>query len=222
MEKKKSSGAPPFSKVFWLGLIFLFPICGVAQGILYDDPSFTHFSDSLISAVQKNDTMFVFSRVSEDVSNGFGGNVGIKEFKQMWSGLNEPLRKEIVKALKLGAKCDEPSDRVFVPHYWLTFPDSLDAFRYVYVLKNGVPAYALPDTSAPIVETIDAGLIKIVSYDVSDKYAAAGNPVWAGLESSTGDTLMVLAEFLRSPLDYRFWFEKKEGRWMLMGWAAGD
>lgn len=215
--------------IAWFLSFLLVSVGGIAQesnkesqGVLYNDSSFNDFSDKLLKAVQEKDTTFIFSRVDQGVFNGFGGNGGKKEFKMMWREPYNPLSEELAKALKLGAAFDKRTERVFAPYLWLTFPDSLDAFRYVYVLEEGTPAYAVPDTSTPVVENLSKKVIRVLSRKVSDEYEEYSGPVWLGLESETGDTLMVQNGYLRSPIDYRFWFEKKNRKWYLMGWAAGD
>lgn len=209
-----------FNNLLRIALINFFAL--ISSISCAQDHSIKLFENKLINAIHTNDTTFIFNHVDENVFNGFGYNSGIKAFKRIWQEPYPNIGEEIIKALEIGTMTDKESNRVYAPCFWLTFPDSLDAFEYVYVLEDNVPAYTQPDTNAAISDSLSKGLMKVLSRKVSDEYKAFGGPVWLGLKSETGDTLMVQSRYLRSPVDYRFWFEKKAGQWLLTGWAAGD
>ncbi len=203
---------------FLLGLMFLLPPILRAQ----PGSSFNAFSDSLVTAIERGNTDWVFSRVDSSVFNGFGYNSGIDTFKRLWSDPVVELDEELLVALHLGPAFTEDRDRVFVPFIWLKFPDSLDAYRYGYSLQDEVPVYSAPLAESKVVDTLRTDWVEVFSWFEGDIMDAAGNPLWVGVTTPAVDSGYVKESMLRSPIDYRFWFDKRDGRWNLAGWAAGD
>ena len=46
--------------------------------------------------------------------------------------------------------------------------------------------------------------------------------IWYKIETLGGKKGFVSAEFVRSPIDYRACFEKKNGKWKMTAFVAGD
>lgn len=214
-------------KAIILGLLLLLSADLLAQErnivLPYKDEHFKRFSDCLIKALQQDDSAYVFERVADDVFNGFGYNSGKEVFRRLWNDPHEPIGEELLNALKLGAAYDKEMQRIMVPWHFLAFPDSLDAFRWVYVLKDSTPVYAAPDTGAATTGRLEAGWIEVANWEPDTMDVGEyGAPRWIEVFLPSGGRGAVRRHRVRSPIDYRFWFERRNGRWLLMGWAAGD
>src|SRR5262245_10335517 len=48
------------------------------------DPSFQAFRDKLIEAAKNRDAKFILSILDPNITSSFGGNGGVKEFKETW------------------------------------------------------------------------------------------------------------------------------------------
>lgn len=201
-----------------LGLIF------VSTPLLRAQPGggFNTFSDSLVIAIESGNTDWIFSRVDSSVFNGFGYNSGIETFKRLWNDPVERFGEELLEALQLGPAFTEDGNRLFVPFLWLAFPDTLDAYRYGYVLKEEVTIYAAPDSGSKVLGSLSPGWTEVENWFAGDTADAWGDPLWISVVVPGIGSGYVKSKQVRSPIDYRFWFEKVNSRWMLMGWAAGD
>lgn len=215
-------------KAIGLGLLLLLSADLLAQNPSYPGslstpgPGYQQFSDTLIHAIRKSDTTFVFSRVHPDVMNGFGYNRGRAVFRRLWQDPHDQIRHELLQALLIGGSHEPTLERVFVPYYFLTFPDSLDAFRWAYITSNSTPVYTSPDGEQAAADSLGKSLVEVLSWDGTGQMLSDGTPMWAVIRLDDGRQVYVQSHYLRSPIDYRFWFEKKEGKWLLTGWAAGD
>jgi len=202
--------------------IITFGVFGQVNAQISLEKEFKLFSDSLVNAVNERDTAFIFNRVDPDVMNGLGDRSGKDRFKELWYDSYTHLRLEMIKALSLGGAFSEYGNRVYVPHHWVTFPDSLDAYYYAYPLTDFVKVYRNPVRADTAIAIIRQKWIKVFDWSEGDEIGQQGHTAWIGVITANQDSAYVMADEVRSPLDYRFWFEKKDNKWTLMGWAAGD
>lgn len=199
-------------------------------GLASDTAGFVPFADSLMRAIRENDTSFVFAHTSEEVLNGFGYNQGIEAFRRIWSEPGEDMGEELAEALRLGVAPGNrggDTDRyIYAPSHFVHFPDTLDPYRYFWVLEDSLPVHREPAASAPVETTYTGELIRVEEWAVQSGSGEAGEAIWAqvSLTDGSGSSMegFVRDDQLRSPLATRFWFENVEGTWMLMGWAQGD
>jgi hypothetical protein len=188
------------------------------------DATFLIFRSKLIEAVKKRDAKYILSVVDRNIKNSFGGNDGIAEFKKYWK-IERPTSRfwdEFSAVINNGGNfVEETGNKLFfAPYTFNSFPADLDAFDYSAIFGSNVNVRAKADENAPIVANFSYNVVKILK-TVGDKK----NPektAWYEVKSLGGKRGFVKAEFVRSPIAYRAGFEKKNGKWLMTFFIAGD
>jgi hypothetical protein len=179
-------------------------------------PDFFSFRAQLQIAVAKRDVQAVVSALSKDVKLSFGGDTGVEDFTRMWepdapdSGLWETL----ATVLSLGGTF--ASDDTFTAPYVLArWPQDNDAFTHMAAIGTDIRVRDAPSTSAPVIAALDYSVVEVVDNPAPDAK-------WVQIRLAPNRTGFVDSRFLRSPIDYRIRFEKREGRWQVVFFLAGD
>ncbi|HET9532073.1 MAG TPA: SH3 domain-containing protein [Blastocatellia bacterium] len=185
------------------------------------DPSFFTFRARLLEAIQKRDTAFIISILSPNVKNGFGGNDGIEEFKKLWrpDHSDSEFWNTMMKVLALGGTFDG-AGRFMAPYTYSKFPDEIDGFTHGAVLGENVRVRKEPALDGSVAGTLSYDIVKVVEWGA--KQAVANNQNWVLVSLRDGAKGYVAKTYIRSPIDYRAGFEKRDGRWMLTFFVSGD
>ncbi len=189
-----------------------------------NDASFYAFREKLVAAVKKRDAKYILSIVDRDIKNSFGGNDGIEEFKKRWkiNGSKSEFWDEFLPVITNGGKfIKEGTNKLFfAPYSFNSFPEDLDAFSYSVIFGNNVNLRSKADAVSPVVSSLSYNIVEIVEA-VKEKENAE-KVLWYEVKTLGGKRGFVKAEFVRSPIDYRAGFEKKNGKWKMTAFIAGD
>ena len=189
-----------------------------------NDASFYAFREKLVAAVKMRDAKYILSIVDRDIKNSFGGNDGIEEFKKRWkiNGSKSEFWDEFLPVITNGGKfIKEGTNKLFfAPYSFNSFPDDLDAFSYSVIFGNNVNLRSKADAVSPVVSSLSYNIVEIVEA-VKEKENAE-KVLWYEVKTLGGKRGFVKAEFVRSPIDYRAGFEKKNGKWKMTAFIAGD
>lgn len=191
-----------------------------------NDASFNAFREKLISAVKRRDTKYLVSILDRNVKASFGGDDGIEDFKKFWK-IDSPDTKlwdELLKVLTNGGKFSREGSNILfsAPYIYSHFPEELDWFEYQVIFGSNVNLRAKPDAQAETIARLSYNIVKV------DFLKSVADPkdetrfVWMRIETLGGKSGFVKAELVRSPVDFRAIFEKKNGRWKLISFVAGD
>lgn len=194
----------------------LYPVDEAAK-----DPGFFTFRARLIQAVQKRNSTYLISILSPKISNSFGGDGGIQEFKQTWrpERAQSPVWSELAAALSLGGTFGKDGSFA-APYTFSLYPEDRDVFESGVIIGEGVRLRSAPAMNASVIRTLSFDLVDLVSDQT--KRTARNEREWIKVKLSDGQTGYVAAEFFRSPIDYRAVFEKENGRWVMTAFIAGD
>jgi hypothetical protein len=182
------------------------------------DPSFQAFRKELLAAAKRRDKDYIFNITAPDIKYTFGSGSGLADFKKN-SGFSDPnhvIWGELIDVLTLGGVFEAiDGQRMFcAPYVFCKFPDKLDAFTTVAIIKPNVPVRQTPSASAPVVETL--------SYDIVKKEWEFRDPKWIKITTPNNKQGYVLHQEARSPIDYRASFIKVNGRWKMRTFISGD
>lgn len=187
----------------------------------YRDPSFFIFRARLLEAIQQRDAPFVISVLSPNIKNGFGGNDGISEFQRYWKPERSDSKfwKTMTGVLALGGSFS--GDATFMaPYTYSKFPDEFDAFEHGAIVGENVRVRKEPKLDSQIIGTLSFDIVKVT--DWTPKQDGGNKQAWVSV-SLTGDAKGFIAkDYIRSPVDYRAIFEKKDGKWQLTAFVSGD
>ncbi len=190
------------------------------------DASFLAFRTKLIEAAKKRDAKYVLSIVDRKIELSFGGLYGIEDFKKTWK-INDPKSefwKEFLTVMTHGGAFakETASKMFFAPYTFNTFPEDLDAFEYSAIFGNNVNLREKPDLKAKIIAQLSYNVVKVDYENSVKKKGAEAEYSWLKIETLGGMKGFVNAEFVRSPIAYRAGFEKKNGKWKMTVFIAGD
>jgi hypothetical protein len=189
------------------------PVKPVDEGVT--DPDFFLFRARLQTALANHDTAEIMRVVDRGILNSFGGDGGREEFRQKW-GLANPEKSQLWGALgfvlALGGRFLD--DTLFYAPY-LFDGVSGDAFETLVVLGSDIPVLAGPGSTFRVIDTVS--FEEVTKW--REKRTTSG---WEPIRTTTGKTGWVLQHHLRSPIDYRAGFARRQGRWSLHALVAGD
>jgi len=206
--------------------IKLYPVDEAAK-----DASFKRFRDRLIVALNKRDRKFLLSILHPKIQNSFGGDGGIKEFVTDWK-LNSPTSKvwtELLTVLSLGGSFGEDNgQKIFEAPYVTSRWDSImnklpdaDAFTHSAIIAARVPVYSKPDAAGRAVVFLSYDVVE-VDNERSIWKGEHEELLWVKIKTPKGQEGYVKADKIRSAVDYRAYFKKVRGKWMMYVFSAGD
>ena len=182
------------------------------------DPSFQAFRDKVIEAAKNRDAKFILSILDPNILNSFGGNGGVKGFKETWKldNPNSELWGLLVEILSMGGSFIK--NEFCAPYVYSKFPE-LDAFDHTVIIGEQVRVREQPGLTSPAIAILSYDIVAIA--DPTEPIKKDGHP-WIAIKLSTGKTGYVSKQFIRSPIDYRACFTKKNGKWRMNALVAGD
>lgn len=204
-------GPPPQTK--------LLPVDEAAQ-----DESFLAFRTRLQRALREKDADYVLGIVAPDIKLSFGGSYGTEDFKRWWltpgtETTGSTIWIELGDILAMGATQESYRGspiRYVAPYVFSRWPDEYDAFEYVAVVRDQVPLRAEPKPDGAVVANLSYDILRVTESRVND------SSDWNKVETISGQTGYVRSSDIRSPIDYRAFFEKIDGAWKMTIFIAGD
>lgn len=194
------------------------------------DASFVKFRNELKDVIARKDAAALFKHLASDIKIDFGGFGGGPEFHKMWKPYDKDSK--VWAALSLVVNQDGNFDspvRFSAPYVYSAFPSDLDAFEYVVVTNESAVLRAAPNPNGKVIRKLDRDILKVVSISQADLVAPGSLPpqhecvsnMWAVVNDAKGGGFVQACD-VRSPLDYRAYFEKRKGRWQITVFLAGD
>jgi hypothetical protein len=187
------------------------------------DASFRSFRDSALKALSRRDTSFLYSILTPDIKNSFGGDDSIAGFKRIWR-MDVPssgVWSALSRVLRMGGKL--AADSTFTtPYVYAFWPDTVDAFDYVAVTASDAPFHAQPNSGSTVMGTLSHAILKLEEWRNLDESGVATDTTWAHLALPDGGTGWVKGVDVYSPIGWRAFFVKRNGRWLMQLFVAGD
>jgi hypothetical protein len=179
------------------------------------DPDFFLFRARVQTALATHDTAEIMRVVDHGILNSFGGDGGRDEFRERWhlrTPAQSPLWSTLGFVLALGGRF--LGDTLFYAPY--TFHGTRgDGFETLVVLGSHVPVHAEAAAASRVIDT--------VSFEEVTRWREKSTTAdWEPVRTRRGKTGWVLQRHLRSPIDYRAGFVRRQGRWWLRALVAGD
>jgi hypothetical protein len=182
------------------------------------DAEFTRLRQELGTAVDGRDIDGLMSLMSDDVRVSFGGQSGRERFSDYWAASEqdqELLWAELGSALRLGcAQAVDGGGNPYraIPAMFVT-GDGLDGFS-TWVSLPGAVLRSKPDPKA-------AARMRLPAWTVLSEVDHDGGS-WIEVRTPKGRSGFVSTEQVRSLVDYRIIFGRREGRWQITAFIAGD
>ncbi|RPF72335.1 hypothetical protein [Aurantiacibacter spongiae] len=183
-----------------------------------DLPGAPAFLAALRTAVEERDADALASLAADDIKLDFGGGAGIATMRQRLAADGGRLWGELERILDLGCAA-KGDDSITMPWYFAQETDA-DPATSMLVMGQDVPMYQGPDERSAVIARI--------SWDRAT--IASGNPgggeyrrvEWTDPESGEDVSGFVRSDQLRSMLGYRLMAARRNDRWRIVNFLAGD
>lgn len=218
-----------------LAALVISATCAVAERVLPVDEAprdaeFAAFRARLLAAVVARDVDAILSMTSDDVQLSFGMDSGHERFVEMMTVPEETLSGEyrfeapamreaywaaLESTLRLGGAFASGGDQFVAPYlFTLELPDVADPFAVYWITAEDVPLY-----DRPIRWSEEVGRL---SWDVVTAIEGGEGADYVHVRTQDGRTGFVHQEYARALVDYRAFFDRRGGRWLLTTFIAGD
>jgi hypothetical protein len=205
------------------------PVAAIDSGapllLPYDDAneSFRAFRRQALDALARRDTTFLYSIVAPEIRTSFGSGGGVADFKEMWKA-GDPssgVWRTLTRILQMGGKLS--SDTMFTaPYVFANWPDTLDAFEHVAVTTVGAPVFAAPDTTSAVIGTATHSILRVQEWRGLTSIPSNTDSTWARVQLRTVQGGWMRGTDVYSSVGWRAAFLRREGRWIMIFFLAGD
>ncbi len=191
------------------------------------DPSLMKFRAQLWKAIQEKNVILLTDLIDENIKIGFGDHNGKKAFIQEWQLYSKPkeskLWNELGSVLKLGGAFGQHSNYQFCAPYISNLEDIQDPFEEGVVIGEGVRVRAHPNSKAKVLKSLSWEKVEILMQVNAQTEVIDGEKhYWQKINTSEDLEGFVYGKFIRTPVDYRAWFEKINDQWKMTAFLAGD
>lgn len=191
------------------------------------DPSFLAFREKLMDALRKRHTAFVLQVLDPHIKNDFGGSEGIQEFKEKWAPEKPESRlwPTLLTILSMGGSYapSESEPKFWAPYVFSRWPDEFDAFEYAAITGKNVNVRSAPAATGQVIGQLSYDIVKVLGeLDDADRTPEDESNGWVKIVTPSGEEGYVSRRYIRSPIDYRAGFVKREGKWRMNILIAGD
>ena len=171
------------------------------------------FRQSLAEAVEARDVDGFLALAAEDIKLDFGGGAGRAELKQRLTGKDWKLWDEFDALLALGCAANKQGG-ITIPWYFEQHIDKVDPMAGMIVTGEKVPLLASPEDKGEPMQTISWDVVEIANLKPDDAYQQ--------VKAVDGETGFVATDKLRSLIDYRLSAARRNGKWSVVSFVAGD
>lgn len=181
------------------------------------DAGFLAFRTELLGTIARRDGPRLLKSIHPDIKNGFGGDDGLDAFVRIWrpEESDSPLWRELGSTLALGGTFVAP-DQFVTPYVHSRWPGDVDGFEHVALIGSNVRVRAAPGPTAVPIVTLSFAILRR-----GDSGAGREEP-WTSVRLAGGRRGYVATRLVRSPIDYRAFFARVGGRWVMSIFVAGD
>lgn len=187
------------------------------------DADFTAFRETFLEAVRRKDKDAVLATAAPDIKFSFGEDGGREAFAKNF-GLDDPgslFWNAMETVLGLGAKRDDDGSGFWMPYVYAAWPEDYDAFEYVVAVKENAALRDAPRPDANIVRTLNYDIVQ-TDFTAEERTGESGEPEFLAVIMADGSKGFVARGDVRSPIDYRAHFVRRDGKWVLDVFVAGD
>jgi len=178
---------------------------------------FAPFRQRLGDAVARQDSQALLALVADDVRASFGqGGDGKAAFVEAWTLADRdevsPVWNALESALALG--CAQSGDALVSPSIIAQLDPMVDGFTAMLAVSPDAVLRVAPNDGAQVVTALHWDLLTLTDMAVDEG--------WYPVKLADGRAGFVRAEHVRSVLDYRAVFERRNGRWLMTAFVGGD
>lgn len=185
--------------------------------------SFRQFRSGALAALARRDTAFLYGILAPEIRNTFGGDDGIAGFRRVWKmdDPNSDVWAALTRVLTMGGQ--QPTDSQFTaPYVYAFWPDTMDAFEHVAVTGDSVPVHEAPDPDSRLRGGAHYSILKFREWRGLPMSGVAADTTWARVVLPNADSGWIRGASVYSPVGWRAMFVRRNGRWLMLLFVAGD
>ncbi len=191
------------------------------------DASLVTFRNQVYQAAWGKDLDKLLSFIADDIKFSFGAESGKADFIKAWQLDNKPeesaLWGELLAILKLGGGFGNWDPDHFYAPYIFVLEDIDDPYTGAIVTGENVRLRAGPSSKSDILGSLSWDLVEIQDQaEYANETIGGESHVWQKVKTAKAETGFVYEKYLRTPVDYRAGFVKKDGKWIMNLFIAGD
>ncbi len=181
-------------------------------------PDFFTFRAQLLTAVARHDAAALMAVVHPNIKCDFGGGEGKAFFEEYWKpgAPGSEVWAELAAVLALGGTFSTP-DTFVAPYVFSRWPQGVDSFEHVAVVGDRVrhPHRSTRRTRRRLA---------VSSFEILPLARQSGDAPeeWTAVTLAGRKIGYVASRFVRSPIGYRAYFSRQDGRWQMLMFIAGD
>lgn len=176
------------------------------------------FQRSLVTAVANRNADMLRALVDPKVHLDFGGGHGWDEMHARLDSDQYELWKELDEVTRLGCARGH-EDSLVMPYYWAQDIGERDPYGTYIVLGEDVPLHAAQD-GEQVLRRLDWQYVDLMAYfELTTFQTEAAR--WE-VRTADGTRGYVDRDNLRALIDYRLLADRREGKWLITAFIAGD
>jgi hypothetical protein len=185
--------------------------------------SFDKFRMDLLATIKTKDSDALLAIVADDIRLSFGDTNGKDAFVNEWKPADPDSKVWAVLNLVVqnGGTFKTPTQFV-APYVYAIFPEDRDAFEFVSVVPPTAKLLAEPKADAEVVVPLNYDIVQLLDFSQLKSQHECTDADWLKVKTDAGQEGYVMCRQVRSPVDYRAFFEKKGDAWMMTTLIAGD
>lgn len=184
-----------------------------------DDRTFVEYRARLLRVIARKEVSGLRALVASNITYSFGDEGGWPGFANKWA-LDRPadseLWHELAEVLNLG--CEKSDRQRIAPGNFNKLSDYGLGLPPFVAVQKAAAFRSSPDDTAPLVMALDHHVLVEILDDEADVVPEG----WLHARLTDGRSGYVRLSAVRSALDYRAGFEKRDGRWVMTSFIAGD
>ncbi|EOQ86962.1 hypothetical protein LEP1GSC202_0184 [Leptospira yanagawae serovar Saopaulo str. Sao Paulo = ATCC 700523] len=190
------------------------------------DKSFMEFKTKLQKVLKSKDRKALEPLIASDIHFSFGPESGKKDFLKSFQLTEKPNESDfwelLSNTIELGFRQNQEGQMV-APYFFETFPSEFDPFSHYLVIGKNVNVREQASKDSKSLALLSYQIVRSEADDLDGRrLEKESNCNWKKICTPQGKPGFVCDRFVRSPLDYRAFFEKRKGQWMLAIFVAGD
>jgi hypothetical protein len=180
-------------------------------------PDFFTFRAQLQASLARRDLAALMAVVHPTIKNGFGGDDVEANFESKWrpGDADSGVWEDLAAVLALGGTF-QSADTFVAPYVFSRWPQGIDSFEHVAVVGDRVRIRTAPRADAESAGVSSFGILPLA------RPSAETAVDWTAVRLPGTKTGYIASRFVRSPIGYRAFFSKRDGRWRLLMFLAGD
>ncbi|EOQ95169.1 putative lipoprotein [Leptospira wolbachii serovar Codice str. CDC] len=191
-----------------------------------EDKDFFSFKQKLEKAIQEKNLKFIESIIDPQISfefaeDGMGKTKFLKYWKLDKNPKNSEFWNELSQMINLGFTF---KDNIWsAPFLFNQTPESIDSYSFSLITGNTVNIRNKPSKKGAVLTQLSWEFVKN-EYDESNanQKQLPNEPCnWKKVCISDGQVGYICEQYLRSPMDHRVGFSKKNNSWMMIFFVEG-